>query len=102
MGAVEKTLNEAILVLEDEGRIRLPVEVRESLDLEEGDEIVLAWGPGKPEIVLRLAKSPLDRLRAAAKRRGHALDLDEERRRFEAESPREDLLAPPDHGGGRP
>ena len=146
--AVQVAGAEAVATVDGDGRIALPPEIREALDLKEGDEVVLTldqariaqatlrrrstveqtYGvvpsigrPLSPQEMNRISEeemvrealdelrratrprsaraspagllTPLERLRAEAKRRGTPLDLDEARRRFEEEWPRQHVEA---------
>jgi AbrB family looped-hinge helix DNA binding protein len=92
--AVKEAPPEAVVVVASDGRITLPLGVREALGLKTGDQVVIALDRATARQAILRLPTPLERIRAEAKRRGKPLDLDEARRRFEEEWPREELRAP--------
>ena len=55
------TASEEVAVVDGDGRIYLPAKIRESLDLTEGDEVVLVFDQGQRDQVTLRRRSAVER-----------------------------------------
>lgn len=90
--AQELDAREAVTTMTGNGQITIPAAIRDALDLRADDEIIFELeNNGSPRVILRPVRTAADRLRAAVVRRGQPLELDEARRLFEQDWPRQSL-----------
>lgn len=53
-------VNQAVVKIDNKGRVTLPKHMREALGLETGDAVFLKYEPGKKQLRLAPAVSPFD------------------------------------------
>jgi AbrB family looped-hinge helix DNA binding protein len=83
-------MKELLTIVTRKGQITLPVEIRRSLDIKEGDKVAISLSQTsedeQPQVILRPVRSVAEMTFGAAGPRKKPVDLDRMRRMFEEET----------------